>query len=88
VRAVDVAVHYWHVDIDSLEAICQDEETRRLLLRLAVLSRSDTVAPFLIEVARAGGLDDELRESVAELACDSSLLHTVEDYVRRTQRLH
>ena len=81
-------MHYWHVDIESLEAICQDEETRRLLLRLAVLSRSGAVAPFLTQVARAGDLDDELRESVAELACDCSFLHTVEDYVRRTQRLH
>ena len=75
-------------DIESFEALCQDDEAKRLVLRLAQMAQSGAVTPFLTEVALAAGLDDELRASVTELALDSSFLLAVEDYVRRTQRLH
>jgi hypothetical protein len=80
-------MQYWLEDIESFEAICQDDEARRLVLRLAQLSRDGSVAPFLNEFAQAG-VTDELRETVAELANDASFLLAVEDYVRRTQRFH
>jgi hypothetical protein len=78
----------WLEDIESFEALCQDEEAKRVVLRLAQMAQAGRVAPFLTEVALAAGLDDELRASVTELALDSSFLLAVEDYVRRTQRLH
>jgi hypothetical protein len=80
-------MQYWLEDIESFEAICQDDEARRLVLRLAQLSRDGSVAPFLNEFERAG-VTEELRQTVAELANDASFLLAVEDYVRRTQRFH
>jgi len=80
-------MQYWLEDIESFEAICQDDEARRLVLRLAQLSRAGSVAPFLNEFSRAG-VTEELRETVAELASDESFLFAVEDYVRRTHRFH
>ena len=81
-------MEYWLEDIESFEAICQDDEARKLVLRLAHLTRHDALAPFLNEVALAIDIDHETRASVAELAQDASFLLAVEDYVRRTQRLH
>ena len=80
-------MQYWLEDIESFEAICQDDEARRMVLRLAQLSRAGTVAPLLTEFARAGA-PEELRRTVAELASDESFLFAVEDYVHRTQRFH
>jgi hypothetical protein len=81
-------VDFWLEDIESFEAICQDDEARRVVLRLAQMSRTGGLSPLLSEVAMAEGLDETTRASVAELARDSSFLLAVEDYVRRTQRLH
>ena len=78
----------WLQDIESLEAISQDEDTRRLFLRMAQMSQSGRLKPFLRELEDDGDLDDETKVTVAELAQDSSFLHAVEDYVRRTRALH
>jgi hypothetical protein len=79
---------YWLEDIESFEAICQDDDARRLVLRLAQLSRGGDLAPFLNEFAIVPGMDDATMAEVAELAGDASFLLAVEDYFRRTQRLH
>ena len=78
----------WLEDIESFEALCQDEEAKQVVLRLAQMTQAGALGRFLTEVALAAGLDDELRATVTELALDSSFLLAVEDYVRRTQRLH
>ena len=78
----------WLQDIESLEAISQDEDTRRLFLRMAQMSQSGRLKPFLRELEDDGELDDETKGTVAELAQDASFLHAVEDYVRRTRALH
>jgi hypothetical protein len=75
-------------DIESLEAISQNREALRLLLRLAEMSRAGLTGPFLLELAADGDLDDDTKGAVAELAADSSFLLAVEDYVRQTQQLH
>jgi hypothetical protein len=78
----------WLEDIESLEAISQDEDTRKLFLRMAYLSQNGRLQPFLRELKDDRDLDDHTKETVAELACDRSFLHAVEDYVLRTRALH
>jgi hypothetical protein len=78
----------WLSDIESLEAISQDESTRRLFLRMANLSQSGRLQLFLRELDADGELDPATKLSVAELAQDASFLHVVEDYVHRTRALH
>jgi hypothetical protein len=78
----------WLQDIESLEAISQDKQTRDLFLRMAQMSQSGKLAPFLDELERDRELDDETKGSLAELASDETFLHAVEDYVRRTRALH
>jgi hypothetical protein len=81
-------VGLWLEDIDALEAISGDDVTRGLLLRMARLSQHGRLKPFLRELAEDGDLDDETKDTVAELAQDEQFLHAVEDYVRRTRELH
>jgi hypothetical protein len=78
----------WLEDIESLEAISQDEDTRKLFLRMAYLSQNGRLQPFLRELEDDRDLDDHTKETLAELACDSSFLQAVEDYVLRTRALH
>ena len=78
----------WLQDIESLEAISQDEDTRNLFLRMAQMSQSGRLAPFLYELEHDRDLDAETKGTLAELASDESFLHAVEDYVRRTRALH
>ncbi|MDP9284694.1 MAG: hypothetical protein M3P41_07065 [Actinomycetota bacterium] len=78
----------WLEDIESLEAISQDEDTRNLFLRMARMSRSGRLAPFLDELEHDRDLDDEMKGTLAELASYGGFLPAVEDYVRRTRALH
>ena len=78
----------WLQDIESLEAISQDEDTRNLFLRMAFLSQHGRLQPFLRELEHDGDLDAETKVTLAELACDKSFLLAVEDYVHRTRALH
>jgi hypothetical protein len=78
----------WLQDIESLEAISQDDETRRLFLRMAQMSQDGRLQPFLRELEDDRELDEETKVTVAELAQDRTFLHAVEDYVQRTRSLH
>ncbi len=78
----------WLSDIESLEAISSDDVTRRLFLRMAEMQQLGRLQPFLVELENDRDLDDETKVTVAELACDASFLHAVEDYVHRTRALH
>jgi len=78
----------WLDDIESLEAISQDEVTRRLFLRMAHMSQHGRLQPFLRELADDGELDAATKSTLAEIAQDSMFLHAVEDYVLRTRELH
>jgi hypothetical protein len=78
----------WLQDIESLEAISQDDDTRRLFLRMAQMAEDGRLQPFLRELEDDRDLDEETKVTVAELAQDSTFLHAVEDYVRRTRALH
>ena len=78
----------WLQDIESLEAISQDEDTRNLFLRMAHLSQNGRLKPFLRELEDDDDLDGETKVMVAEIACDRSFLLALEDYVHRTRALH
>jgi hypothetical protein len=78
----------WLQDLESLEAISQDDDTRAIFLRMAAMSQSGGLSSFLSEVAHDEDLDDDTKGTIAELAQDRSFLLAVEDYLQRTQRFH
>jgi len=75
-------------DMESLEAISQDDEAKRIFLRMAAMSRDGQMGSFLTELARDEDLDDETKGTLEELAQDSTFLLAVEDYLERTQVFH
>ena len=78
----------WLQDIESLEAVTQDEQSRGLCLRMAAMTQAGTLAPFLARLRHDDELDDHTKGTIAEIAEDASFLLAVEDYVRRTRVLH
>ena len=78
----------WLQDIESLEAISQDEETCALCLRMAEMSQRGRLGPFINEIEHDRELDAETKATLTELAAEPSFLQTVEDYVRATSALH
>ena len=77
----------WLHDIESLEAVAQDELTRLHCLRMAAMSQAGTLATFLKSVDRDVVLDEVTRAMIAALA-DARFLLTVDEYVRRTRLVH
>jgi len=78
----------WHQDLESLEAISQDELTRDLFLKMAWLSQKESLQPFLFELQHDDDLDDSTKGMLTELAQDETFLLAVEDYVSKTQIAH
>ena len=78
----------WLEDMESLEAISQNAEARRIFLRMAALSQSGRTPSFLAELADDGELDEGTKVRLAELAQDQSFLLAVEEYLVRTHRAH
>jgi hypothetical protein len=78
----------WLSDMESLEAISQDDEAKQIFLRMAAMSRDGQMKSFLNEVARDEDLDDETKGTLKELAEDDTFLLAVEDYLQRTTVLH
>jgi hypothetical protein len=78
----------WLDDIESLEAISQDDDTRKLFLRMAYMSQQGRMQPFLRELEDDRDLDAETKSTLSELARDTTFLNAVEDYVHRTRALH
>jgi hypothetical protein len=77
-----------HQEMESLEAISQDDDARQIFLRMAAMSRDGRMGSFLTELADDEDLDDETKGTLRELAEDNAFLLVLEDYVQRTQRLH
>ena len=78
----------WLDDMESLEAISQDDEAKRIFLRMAAMSRDGRMNNFLAEVAHDEDLDDETKGTLKELAEDAAFLLALEDYLQRTTVLH
>jgi hypothetical protein len=78
----------WLQNLESLEAISQDDDARRIFLRMAAMSHSGGLPTFIREVAHDQELDDTTKGHLTELAQDETFLLAVEEYLRRTQRIH
>lgn len=78
----------WLDDMESLEAISQDDDAKRIFLRMAAMSRDGQMSTFLTELAHDPELDDETKVTLRELAEDNRFLLAVEDYLHRTKVLH
>jgi hypothetical protein len=78
----------WLQDLESLEAISQDDATRDLCLRMASLTQHDRLGPFLVELRDDADLDDQTKGMLTELAEDRTFLLAVEDYVQKTEINH
>jgi hypothetical protein len=78
----------WLQDIESLEALAQDQQTRAICLRLASMSQAGTLANFVSGLRHDHELDEVTKRTIAEIAGDASFLLAVEDYVRRTCLVH
>jgi hypothetical protein len=81
-------VQGWVQDIETLEALNQDELVRRLVLRMAGLVRIGRLPGFLEAVDSDVELDAETKATVLELARDETFLLAAEDYMRATAYLH
>jgi hypothetical protein len=78
----------WLQDLESLEAISQDDATRDLCLRMASLTQENRLQPFLSELQGDADLDDKTKGMLTELAEDRNFLLAVEDYVKKTEISH
>jgi hypothetical protein len=78
----------WHQNLESLEAISQDDVMRDLVLRMSALSQAGSLGSFLFELASDEDLDASTKGTLAEIADDPSFLLAVEDYLNRTEVLH
>jgi hypothetical protein len=78
----------WHRDLESFEAISQDDVTRDLVLRMSAMSQSGSLGPFRFEIAHDSVLDDMTKSTLTEIAEDPAFLLAVEDYLNRTEILH
>jgi hypothetical protein len=81
-------VDLWLHDIESLEAVAQDEGTKVLCLRMAAMSKAGTLAPFLHRLSSDCELDEHTKGTITEIASDERFLLAVEDYVQRTTFAH
>jgi hypothetical protein len=75
-------------NLESFEAINQDDMTRDLVLRMSALSQAGKLAPFLFELTHDAELDELTKGTLVELANDESFLLAVEDYLVRTEIVH
>jgi hypothetical protein len=78
----------WLNDMESLEEISQDDDAKRIFLRMAAMSRDGQMGSFLTELAHDSDLDEETKGTLRELAEDNAFLLAVEDYLQRTHLLH
>ena len=78
----------WLHDLESLEAISQNADARRIFLRMAAMSHDGRLPNFIAELASDEELDAQTKGHLTELASDRAFLLAVEEYLRRTQRIH
>jgi hypothetical protein len=78
----------WNDNLESFEAINQDDVTRNLVLRMSALCQAGKLGPFLFELAHDAELDEMTKGTLAEIAEDPNFLLAVEDYLHRTEIVH
>jgi hypothetical protein len=88
VRLTQQMLAIWLQDLESLEAISQDDDARKIFLRMAAMSQAGRMPNFLAEIAHDQELDDTTKGQLTELARDESFLLAVEEYLRCIERIH
>ena len=78
----------WLQDLESLEAISQNDDARKIFLRMSAMSQAGKLPSFIAEIVCDQELDDTTKGHLTELARDESFLLAVEEYLRATQRVH
>jgi hypothetical protein len=78
----------WLHDLESLEAISQNDDARQIFLRMAAMSQAGRLSAFLSELALDDDLDDDTKGTLTELARDQTFLLAVEDYLQKTTIVH
>ncbi len=78
----------WLQDLESLEAISQNDDARRIFLRMAAMTQTGGLPTLLREIEVDDDLDDATKSHLTELANDRSFLLAVEEYLRRTHHFH
>ena len=77
----------WVQDIESFEAINQDELVRQLI-RMAGLARGGRLPGLVAAIGADAELDAETKATMLELARDETFLLACEDCMRATAYLH
>jgi hypothetical protein len=77
----------WVQDLEALESINQDSETREVVLRMAGLARGGRLGRFIHVVNADPRLDEHTREWVLGLA-DERFLFAADEYLSRCGTLH
>jgi hypothetical protein len=75
-------------DLETLEAVSQNEAALDLFLRVAYLAGDGQLNRFLLELGETEGIDDETKAAFAEVAQDEAFLRALDEYVYRTSILH
>jgi hypothetical protein len=75
-------------DLESLEAINQDDDIRQLVLRMANLAGRGHLGDLIAVVDSDDELDQETKDMVLELARDETFLLAAEDYLRTCRTYH
>jgi hypothetical protein len=78
----------WLQDLESLEAISQNDDARKIFLRMSAMSQNGRLPSFIAELDGDPELDDATKGQLTALAQDEAFLLAVEEYLRRTQRIH
>ena len=78
----------WLRDLESLEAISQDDDAREIFLRMAAMSQTGRTSSLVTEIAHDDDLDDDMKGTLTELARDRAFLLAVEEYLEQTRRIH
>ena len=75
-------------DLESLEAINQEEDARDIVLRMAGLSRQGRLGSFVDVVWTDVALDPGTKAWVVALARDEAFLRVAEEYFETCGRSH
>jgi hypothetical protein len=81
-------VGHWVSDLESFVAINQDAAVRQVVLRMADLARGGRLGSFVDAVHGDDELDAQTKDTILELARETSFLLAAEEYMLATRRFH
>jgi hypothetical protein len=76
-------VDLWIYDLESLEAVSEDEDAREVVHRLACLARAGQLQRLVDAVSADPDIDDDTKAWTLELAGNEPFLIAVDAYLAR-----